>query len=442
MANIQEHLENNESASVSKRPVYNYFNNLFVYTDKLQERVEQKGMDMQDYLCELMNVYQSYHDFVLTQQYVVRGSILKCHFGTKPALLDTIWDHGVYMDDIPVMTCKDCRSENIHNFGSCMCPEKMYEHRLPMPAFSNSHGEVAEKALYNKFPHICVPLIDAISGWQQEEQSLKIVDDKKIEDALIDNATLVCRYGGVIQIIGEPLVKEVKPEDNKLVALSDEYIEWLKLAEGNTLYPYLCTSDSKEAKAAKTVTIGIGVTFNKEPSSWTNVKSILGWDDDDINTIITKLFKTKSEQDRIDWAKENYPITEEQSLALLLAEAEYKYIPNVNDAIDAYRAENPDNIIIYSQCQLEAIFDFAFNNGQNGVINYRNDSSYIIYYYLRDLQEDGVKAVVQYNTDTKPKRRINQMYLFFKEQYDYIDTYKDHMRELGFDEAYISTKDD
>ena len=209
MANLQERLENN----VSSKPSYKYYNNLFVYSDSLQVRVEQQGMDMQDYLCELMSVYQSYHDFA-SQHYVVRGSIIKCRYGTDPVLLDTIWDHGVYMHDIPVMTRRDCRNENIHNFGSCMCPESMYEHKLPMPAFCNSQGKVAQKAEYNKFPHTCVPLIDVKSGWQQEEQSLKIVDGEEVEDVLIDTAALVCRYGGFIQIVDVIHVEEKKKPAN------------------------------------------------------------------------------------------------------------------------------------------------------------------------------------------------------------------------------------
>lgn len=209
MANLQERLENN----VSSKPSYKYYNNLFVYSDSLQVRVEQQGMNMQDYLCELMSVYQSYHDFA-SQHYVVRGSIIKCRYGTDPVLLDTIWDHGVYMHDIPVMTRRDCRNENIHNFGSCMCPESMYEHKLPMPAFCNSQGKVAQKAEYNKFPHTCVPLIDVKSGWQQEEQSLKIVDGEEVEDVLIDTAALVCRYGGFIQIVDVIHVEEKKKPAN------------------------------------------------------------------------------------------------------------------------------------------------------------------------------------------------------------------------------------
>lgn len=176
---------------------------------------------MQDYLCELMNVYQSYHDFILTQHYVVRGSILKCRFGTKSALLDTMLDHGVYMHGIPVMTCKDCRSWNIHNFGSCMCPESLYENRLPMPAYRNSRGEVARKAPYNKFPHTCVPVIDVIGGWQQKESSLKIDDGENMEDALTDKAVLVCRYGGLIGIVE---VKSALVEKEQSTNVSKKYV--------------------------------------------------------------------------------------------------------------------------------------------------------------------------------------------------------------------------
>lgn len=443
MANLQESLENKESISVSKNPVYKSYHNLFVYSDRLQDRIEQKEIDMQDYLCELMNVYQSYHDFILEQQYAVRGSILRCQYGTKLTRLDTISDHGVYMQGIPVMTCGDCRSWNVHNFGSCLCPESLYENRLPMPAYRSSRGEVAQKAPYNKFPHTCVPVIDVFSsGWKQKESDLIIDVGENTENALTVEAVLACRYGGYIQIIGEPLMTESKPEDNEIKFLSTKYWEWLFYAEGEKLFPYLCTADSNEAKEAKTVTIGRGITFNKDPKSWVSFKSVLGWKDEDFITIIDTLFSKPNKSSRESWAKENYPITTDQSKKLFEAEAIRKYIPKVNEAIKKYREENPDNIVIYSQCQLEAIFDFAYNNGQSGVIAYRDNQAYIIYYYLRNLQDEGVAAVKEYNESKNAKRRINQMYLFFKKQYDYTDLYKDRMRELGFDEAYISTKEE
>ena len=208
MANVQERLGNNEENSAKKGSKYHFYRNLFMYSDRLQDRIEQHGKDMQDYLCELMNVYQSYHDLA-TQQYVLRGSKIRCRYGTKPALMDTISDHGVYMHGIPVMTCRDCRSWNIHNFGSCMCPESLYENRLPMPAERNARGEVAKRAPYNKFPHICVPVIDVVTGWQQEESSLKIDDGENMGDALTDKAALVCRYGGFIQV-----VEVTRPQDS------------------------------------------------------------------------------------------------------------------------------------------------------------------------------------------------------------------------------------
>lgn len=120
---------------------------LFLYSEKLKESMDEK--ELQEQLCGLMERYQSYHDIALIRQYVLRGSKLTCRYGTRPVLLDTREDHGVYLGNMPVMTCSDCNRRNIYNFGSCLCPEWMYEKRLPMTPPVHPNGEPVSAYLHS-----------------------------------------------------------------------------------------------------------------------------------------------------------------------------------------------------------------------------------------------------------------------------------------------------
>lgn len=166
----------------------------------LQKTVEEN-------LLELMYMHQAYHDALsrkLESQYALRGSKIKCSYGTKTALLDCARDHGVLMGSQPVLTCKDCTKSNIYNFGSCMCPETLYISKkvngkpLPMTAAVHPNGEPAMKAWGNLYAHICVPLMGR--EWLQEETDLMIEDNNSAVQALVDNAVLTCQYGGMISI--------------------------------------------------------------------------------------------------------------------------------------------------------------------------------------------------------------------------------------------------
>ena len=189
-----------------------------------KERALEEQKHQED-LLELMAMYQAYHNLVQEKLYAIRGSKLMCLYGTKPALLDTLEDHGVYVGNMPVMACNDCRQANIHNFGSCMCPESMYEKRgLPMTVEVHPNGELAHKAPWNKRPHICVPLLGEHARWIQEENELLItnIDNEEMEMVLTDEATLTCMYGGII-MIGE--VPENKNNENIPIILDG----WLTL---------------------------------------------------------------------------------------------------------------------------------------------------------------------------------------------------------------------
>lgn len=408
--------------------------------DMSEEEAKQEEERIQEQLCELMYLQQQYHGIIKEQRYVLRDSKLCCQYGTRYARLDCIEDNGVLKRRFPVLTVFDCTTENIHSFGSCLCPEANYVGRLPMTVASNSREGIAVQADCNVFPHVCVPLIGDKDNWKQIDGDLLVETNAQgYAPVLTDNAVLVCQYGGIISIVEVPDAEEEEKEgqENKLYKLSNEYIDWLKIAEGCTLYPYVNSSDSDAAKAAQTVTIGMGVTFNKSGSNWKAIKEALQWDEEKIKAVINGLWV-----DGKDYSTdENYQITEEEALDLLNKVAEDIYIPNLNNSIIAYRQQSGDNSI-YSQRELEAMFDYSFNSGLSpkNDLNYNyspaiNDPDRIIYYYLRHDQEGAVTAVKKFG-NTDKRRRINQMYLFFI-GYEFCDHSGDglveHRKALGFD---------
>lgn len=182
---------------------------LFETGCNLQESLESSkadGIAHEKQMLQLMYMYQTYHNIVQISQYASRGSKLVCQYGTKPALLDTLEDHGVYAGTRPVMTCADCERVNLHDFGSCMCPERFYENRLPMTVPVHRNGIPAKQAPYNKYPHICVPLVNTQKGWYQAETGVFVEESNGTAyQALLDRAFLVCQYGGVITIPEVPI---------------------------------------------------------------------------------------------------------------------------------------------------------------------------------------------------------------------------------------------
>lgn len=413
--------------------------------DMSEEEAQQERKKLQEQLCELMYMQQQYYGIIQEHKYALRGSKLRCRYGTYLAHLDCTKDHGILKDRFPALTVSDCAAENIHNFGWCLCPEANYRGRLPMTVANQYEGIRAIRAPYNIFPHICVPLIDGEHGWKQIDERLLVeVNRRGYVPLLTSNAVLVCQYGGIISIVEVPDVEEEEEEkekENILYELSAEYKSWLVIAEGCCLYPYLNSNDSETAKKAKTVTIGPGVTFDKYGSNWKAIKEVLEWDEKTIKAIIKGLW----EEGKNYSEDKSYHITDVKALELLDKVAEYTYIPNVNRSITVYRQQSGDDSV-YSQRELEAMFDYSYNSGlspdsdsdsdlKNDYSSAINNPNKIMYYYLRHDQKGAVEAVERFG-NTGVRRRINQMYLFFI-GYEFCDHSDDmlagHRKALGFD---------
>ena len=66
-----------------------------------------------------------------------------------------------------------------------------------MTVEKTADGKKAIKAVYNQFPHICIPLVDEEYGWRQIDTDLLVeANVQGYAPMLMDNAVLVCRYGG------------------------------------------------------------------------------------------------------------------------------------------------------------------------------------------------------------------------------------------------------
>lgn len=205
---------------------------------------------------------------------------------------------------------------------------------------------------------------------------------------------------------------------HQITSLSDEYMSWIEKAEGCSLAPFIDMDDNSTMKALKNVTIGIGFTFDKTGRNWSILSEVTGWTDEEIANLINDLYCGNEIVD------EQYFITREQAYDLFLMTAENEYMPEVNTAITAFKEQNNCNMR-YSQRELEAIFDYAYNNGLSPTkdTGYKyssriNNPDKVIYYYLRKDQEGAVAAVKRFGSDDR--RRLNQMNLFFCD-YEFLD---------------------
>lgn len=250
-----------------------------------------------------------------------------------------------------------------------------------------------------------IRFIDDVTGVQKgeaAEERKKEVFDHEVKEKLKE----------ILSQLLERLDKNITDDG---FALSEDYIEWLRIAEGEVLYPYQCKADNDKAKATMTVTMGIGFTFNsKRDSHWDIIHEVLGWNDDEINDVIDAVY------DGQDLSGTKYALTKEQS-ARLHQEVQKEYIEGVMNAIELYNKESGcENV--YTQTELEAMVDFAYNNnGFSDLDRVVNDPKYIFYYYLRRDLEGAADAMHRYGGDGN-RRRLNQVHLFFYGNYDFSDS--------------------
>ena len=55
-------------------------------------------------------------------EYLVRGALLACQYGSHPRRLNLLQCHGIYVGEKPLISETDCVvDENISYFGICSC---------------------------------------------------------------------------------------------------------------------------------------------------------------------------------------------------------------------------------------------------------------------------------------------------------------------------------
>ena len=176
----------------------------------IEKYIEMKGAGkLEDYEKEVMELmvkhYAFYGQFQEENEYVTRGSILRCSGGNKMITFDILNDHGVEKAGSPLGICTDCKAnENIHTFGECKrpTPEGYPERPIVIPTL---------KSRLPFIMHKCIPILNG--SWSKTKSSkVKIWDESvgKYVDAITTGDFLVCLYGGIIEVIEVPTVNRTK----------------------------------------------------------------------------------------------------------------------------------------------------------------------------------------------------------------------------------------
>lgn len=140
--------------------------------------------------------YENYGSIRKEFEYVKKGSIISCTYGSSLSLIDSLRDHGVYYDDdgSPVLICTDCKAEeNIYSFGICLCPKEKYK---PLP--ERIQVTVKDGATSYITGEKCVPVLNII--WNQSTTSA-MIKEGTYSPALTTAGTLSCIYGGIIKVL-------------------------------------------------------------------------------------------------------------------------------------------------------------------------------------------------------------------------------------------------
>lgn len=377
-----------------------------------EEAEEQKRR--QEQLCELMSMYQRYCGISTEQQYVSRGSKLRCQYGTELVQLDCLEDYGIYRGVWPLLTTLDCKPENIHDFGSCLCPEVNYLKRLPMTVEKTADGKKAIKAVYNQFPHICIPLVDEEHGWRQIDTDLLVeVNVQGYAPMLLSNAVLVCQYGGIIT------VEEVPEKQIKLEYWEFEGKSFMVAAEGEIPYIYstLEFDTSAENKYPEwkgefdkdmDLTFGIGHSIKTE---------------EEFNLIKKQIEECNDNNRKLkDLTNQYY----ENDIKEFVDKVNEFCLPNTGEEEGIFIEEES---IFLEQCQFDALVMLQFNcnfklensslgkelDEHRGEMNPKfNEENIVEGFTYTKFQGERINGLVT--------RRNNELNLFFNDDYNYYDS--------------------
>ena len=170
-------------------------------------------------------ILDSIKDKSCNYEYIVRGALIKCEYGTHKRLLNLPNCHGVYINGHPVITEKDIKagfgddsdkeSINIPSFGICRGPKEFQigAGTISLVGRKRIGSNKDDQVYYNEDEsdgeyydtiitgNRCKPFIEydekkEYPGWKLSCHKMKIGDSK----AITTQSFLVCKYLGKITI--------------------------------------------------------------------------------------------------------------------------------------------------------------------------------------------------------------------------------------------------
>lgn len=148
----------------------------------------------------------------LEETYIVHCAETVCSYGMRKSMLVLDESHGVFLKKCAQVTIKDCKPENIINFGGCNSPEnpatiaaaKAIAKDVAAETEMNFEDQVADIFTVSEESQTncmvcfgeCTPNIVSME-WDKEKEDVFVEPGKK---ALVGEATLTCKFGGIIKI--------------------------------------------------------------------------------------------------------------------------------------------------------------------------------------------------------------------------------------------------
>lgn len=118
------------------------------------------------------------------KEYLVRGALLSCDFGSHPRRLNLLKSHGIYIKDHPMIMDSDCIvDENITYFGVCSSPGCTKEGgQITLAGYCPKGSKQAAPPATG---YKCQPKL--LGGWQCVKGN-----------AVTSDSYLICACGGLI----------------------------------------------------------------------------------------------------------------------------------------------------------------------------------------------------------------------------------------------------
>lgn len=139
----------------------------------------------------------------LSNTYVVHCADTVCSMGLRESKIVLRKSHGVYLKNLAQMTVKDQEGvTNVICFGGCHSAENPLTVKeaeriaKQVKDIFTTEGEDGSKVM--ACAGECTPEIVSVQ-WDKEKEDVSVEPG---QNALLGEATLTCKYGGIIKIIG------------------------------------------------------------------------------------------------------------------------------------------------------------------------------------------------------------------------------------------------